>query len=242
MVLRDGRRHVERDGAGVLRHVDGTADGTAGGEHEWPPGSALPLGWGHPRLFLDPPEFGTAIRGPSPVELAGGRAWRITVAAPGAKPYTLHLVVDDATGLLLSYAAEGAGYRCEVLELAVDQSLPPDTFLWDGPVAPAPREVPSPPPQPMPTYWPAIAQWQLEASDDGAVLATLNPALGTAAVHRRVRAAGPPGVDTLLKRLGWPPAPAVRLSSWDSSTFSWILLTPDRISDADLARIRASVA
>ncbi|MDP9416628.1 MAG: hypothetical protein M3P48_02070 [Actinomycetota bacterium] len=40
--------------------------------------------------------------------------------------------------LLLSYAAEGTDFAVEVLELVVDAPLPPDTFMWDGPVSPPP--------------------------------------------------------------------------------------------------------
>jgi hypothetical protein len=58
----------------------------------------------------------------------------LTLGAPGNKPYVLRLVLDQETGLVLRYAAEGTPYVVEVLDFTVDADLSPATFMWDGDV------------------------------------------------------------------------------------------------------------
>jgi hypothetical protein len=126
LLLRDGRRHIERDETGVHRHRPR--------DPAWVPGDFLSLGWGHPDLFRDPHEFETPVRGPSLVDTATGRdGWEVLLVAPGNKPYPLTVVIDHITGLQLSHAAVGTPYRSTVVELSVDEPLPEDTFSWDGP-------------------------------------------------------------------------------------------------------------
>lgn len=126
LVIRDGRDHIERDADGKLRHHHRDAD--------YRPDHVLGLGWGHPRLFLEPEAFRDPVGGPQAAVVAGRPAWAVTLAAPGNKPYQLVVMIDQATGLLMGHRAEGTPYRAEVLELHLDEDLPDDTFAWSGPV------------------------------------------------------------------------------------------------------------
>lgn len=124
VLLRDGLRHLIRGPSGAMQQVRR--------EPDWVPGQEIGgLGWGHPDLFRDPPAFQTAAVEPVPTTVAGRDAWEVMLAAPGKKPYALRLAVDQETGLVLRYAAEGTSYFVEVLEIAVNQDLPADTFTWD---------------------------------------------------------------------------------------------------------------
>lgn len=196
----------------------------------WRPDAELVLGWGHPEQFLDPPAFRTAVRGPDRVEVAGRPAWQVVLSAPGNKPYVLQVAVDDATGLVVDLAAEGTPYRSTVLELALDEPLPPDTFSWNGPTSTARRdelraraEVEAAPVRPsegpLPTYWPGRPTWLTTLLDDGSVFARLRPGPDTAVLHRRALGTAPTPEDELRRRGNLPNV--VPVDTWDDTTWSW---------------------
>lgn len=125
VLLRGDARHLRRARSGVMHEQRRRT-------HWIPKDEIAGLGWGHPRLFLDPPEFQTPLAGPTATTHAGRDAWEVTLSAPGNKPYVLRLVLDQETGLVLRYAAEGTPYVVEVLDITVDADLSLATFTWDG--------------------------------------------------------------------------------------------------------------
>ena len=76
---------------------------------------------------------------PVPTRLLGRPAWQVTLRPPGHKPFPLTLVVDAATGLVLSQRNDGFRSVVEWEELELDVDLPDDLFGWTGQVR-SPRD------------------------------------------------------------------------------------------------------
>lgn len=233
VLLRDGLRHLVRGKAGAMQSRRRETAWRSSEEIGW-------LGWGHPDLFLDPPAFQIAVAGPAPVTVAGRDAWEVLLAAPGSKPYSLRVAVDDQTGLVLRHVAEGTPYIAQVLEIAVNAELPADTFSWDGETEER-RDVDIQRVHakhaaglPLPRFWPAEPSWTVERVDEatGAFQARLRSGFGDAVLVRHpVEAPGTWDVDGLPHR-----------HEWVHDRWQWTLWVAEPMSDDDLTRVRDSIA
>jgi hypothetical protein len=68
----------------------------------------------------------------------GRDAWQVEILPPPHKLFPLTLVVDAATGLVLSQRNDGWRSATEWVELEVGADVSDDLFSWDGPTRPAP--------------------------------------------------------------------------------------------------------
>ncbi len=78
--------------------------------------------------------FEIPVNPPTAITVAGRDAWQVLLIARESKPYSLVVAFDEATGLLVWYAAEGTDFVTDVTQLATNESLPLATFVYDGPV------------------------------------------------------------------------------------------------------------
>ncbi len=238
-VDRDGELVLLRDG---IRQLVGSEAGTIHlhrRDPDWVPGDEIGgLGWGHRDLFRDPPAFEEALSGPVAVTVAGREAWEVRLAAPGKKPYVLNLAVDNDTGLVLRYAAEGTPYVTEVLDLVVNADLPDDRFSWAGDYEDRRRadveesDAFEPFDEfPLPRFWPAEPTWRPVRVDASTGAFQARRGLGDAVLVRRP-------VDGLEE---WEVEGPPHRHEWVDGEWRWTLLVQDPLSAEDLVRVQASI-
>ena len=94
---------------------------------------------GHPRerneRFTRDDDFSVPVGPGVATRVAGRDAWEFVLAPPRRKPHPLHVVVDDATGIVLRMAVPEMGFLVEMTELHIDVELDAGVFTWTGPVA-----------------------------------------------------------------------------------------------------------
>lgn len=127
IVMRERARHLTKVSPGVMQQRQQRGIFT-------PIDELGGLGWTHRSMFTAMSGFDEPTEAPTAVTVAGRGAWQVVLAAKKSKPFSLEVAFDHETGLLVRYAALGTDFITEVTHLAINQSLPLATFVYDGPV------------------------------------------------------------------------------------------------------------
>lgn len=239
--LHDGRRLLVRSGDQM---------------QEMPANAAIYYGEGHPQellgtrhemggRFSDTDDFSIPLGPGEQVEVAGRRAWEFRLAPPKRKPHPLAISIDDVTGAVLRMAIPEAGYLIEMAEFIPEADIADETFDWQGPISTdhlrqreeelAKRRWLEEQRFPSPRWWPAGFGYMACEGD---------PRTGSFYVALEV-----PGDPELAR---WPlkgkPPPHWKarsrrrhVHSWSDDRWYWALSVEEALSDADLAKVIASI-
>jgi len=176
-----------------------------------------------------------------PTAFLGRAAWEVELSPPPHKPFSLTLIIDAATGLVLHQRNEGFHSVAEWEEIEFDVALPDELFVWDGDSRP--------PPDHRAEHEADMArrrQWLAgqgigplrmtlpvelmlhEQADDGGFQVSLRASLdGTIARRRR-------SDEPWDLFMNWP-----HMHRWTDAEWDWWLGTDEPLSDQQLADIKA---
>ncbi|SHF61621.1 hypothetical protein SAMN05443575_0446 [Jatrophihabitans endophyticus] len=190
----------------------------------------------------------TRLTGPATrIEFLGRPAWAFELAAPRHKPHPLQLVVDAATGRVLSYRNDDFGSVTEWTSVEFGVDLPQDTFRWTGPVVEFDPDADEPEPD-GDTAWrgdwlashgladvtvPVALGLELRDADDaGAFHADFFVELDGAVLRR-------PASDE-----PWPAADQLRYDDvrrWRDDGWDWCLATSVALTEPQFAALRGQL-
>jgi len=139
--VQDGEQAYVRDADGAMVHLRGLSPFVPDG-HPWSLfGNPLDRQSG---LFTTPSDFHYATAPAQIVEVAGRRAWEVTLRPPPHKEHPLVVTIDDLTGTILREVAAGGAWVAELTEFRPHVRIDPALFMWAGPFLEPPPEPPTP--------------------------------------------------------------------------------------------------